>query len=104
MIVRISNHRPTTKPLREYETRFLYVGLRFRYDTHAKTMSSLERHPNGTITYSEIPSDASIFSRGYYAENTRVIVYSDSPKIWVEETSPHDFFVFVQQPTQEACT
>jgi hypothetical protein len=33
----------------------------------------------------------------YAAEHVRVIVYSDSPKIWAEELSPHETHFFQQQ-------
>ena len=94
MKIRISQTKPTTKPIREYETRFLYVGFRYRYDTHSKTLSSMEKHSDGTITYSEQPCDNPVFSQGHHTEAMRVIVYSDSPKVWCEEVSPNDYYVF----------
>lgn len=97
MKVSITKTRPNTKPIRHYETRFIYVGVRFRYDTHTNMLSSIERHPDGLITYSERPCTLEVFSRGYHTENVRVIVYSDSPKIWCEEVSVDDYHVFTQQ-------
>lgn len=85
MNIRISNTKPTTKPLREYDTRFIYVGFKYRYDTQTKMLSSIEKHSDGTITYSEQPAESHVFSRGYATEQVRVIVYSDSPKVWCED-------------------
>jgi hypothetical protein len=94
MKIAISQTKPTTKPIHEYETRFVYVGLKYRYDTHAKKLSSIEKHSDGSITYSELSPDTQVFSRGYASELTRVIVYSSSPRVWCEETSPTEFVVF----------
>ena len=102
MNITIAKTRPTTKPIREYDTRIIYVGFKFRYNTHTKTLSSLERHSDGTITYTEIPSTNDVFSRGYHTENVRVIVYSDSPKIWCEEVSPTDSCVFHESILQNS--
>ena len=100
MKISISKTKPTTKLIREYETRFLYVGYRFRYDVHTKTLSSFEKDEDGTITYSELPSETETFSRCYSSEYTRVIVYSESPRIWMEETSPAEFQVFQEVTLQ----
>lgn len=104
MRITITKTRPTTKPIREYETHILYVGCKYRYDTHTKLLSSLETHTDGSITYTELPAKSAVFSRSYASEPMRVIVYSDSPKVWCEEMSADDYFVFAQQPTQAACT
>lgn len=96
MKVTITKSKPTTKPIREYETCFIYVGCKYRYDTYTKTLSSIEKHTDGSITYTEMPSDSAVFSRGYSSENMRVIVYSDSPKIWCEEIAVDDYFVFTE--------
>lgn len=102
MNISISQTKPTTKPIREYETRLVYIGFRFRYNTHTKTISSIMKHPEGTTTYFEMPSEHDVFSQIYHGENVRVIVYSENPKVWCEEISPDDYFVFAQQPTQAA--
>ena len=96
MKVTISRDKPTTKPIREYETRFIYIGFRFRYDTYAKTISSIMKHPGGDITYYEEPRDTSAFSQAYSSEYARVTVYSDLPKVWCEETAPNEYFVFTE--------
>jgi hypothetical protein len=90
------------KPIRSYETRFLYIGFR-RYDTFQKTLSSFHYSGNG-VEYEEEPYEGEVFSRCYSTELAHVIVYSESPRVWVEELSPHERFVFVQQPTQATCT
>jgi hypothetical protein len=102
MRILITKSKPTTKPLREYETTYIYVSFKFRYDSHTKMLSSIEKDSDGTMIYTELPSQTTVFSRAYHTEHVRVSVYSDSPRIWTEETSPYDFFTFVQQPTQAA--
>lgn len=94
MNVAITTARPTTTPIREYEARFIYVGFKFRYNTHTKTVSSIEKLSDGSMSYFEAPSHTDVFARGYASEHVRVIVYSDSPKIWCEEVSPTEYFVF----------
>lgn len=95
MKITISKTKPTTKPIREYETRILYVG-RCRYNTHTKTISTLVKHPEGDITYNEFPSDTDVFSQVYSSEYVRVIVYSESPKLWCEEIAPNEYYVFTE--------
>jgi len=95
MKITISRDKPTTKPIREYETNILYVG-RSRYNTHTKTISTLVKHPEGDITYEEFPSETDVFSRVYSSEHVRVIVYSESPKVWCEETAPNEYYVFTE--------
>lgn len=89
----------TKKPLRTYETRFLSIGFR-RYDVTQNRVSSFSRAADGSIDYDEQAFDGSVLARSYAVEYVRVDVYSDSPRVWVEEISPHERFVFVQQPTQ----
>ena len=102
MNILITKTRPDTKPIRQYETQIIYVGMKYRYDTHTKTLSSIEKLSDGTMTYTEMRSETDVFSRAYSTENVRVTVYTESPRVWTEETSPYDFFTFVQQPTQAA--
>ena len=96
MKVTISKTKPTTKPIREYESQFIYIGFRSRYDTHTKTISTLMKHPGGDVTYNEFPSDTDVFSQVYSSEHVRVTVYSESPKIWCEELAPNEYFVFTE--------
>ncbi len=85
------------RPLRTYETRFLSTGFS-RYDTERKTLSTF-RIDGDRILYSERPYEGRTFSRVYAVEHVRVIVYSDSPKVWAEELSPHDTHFFQQVST-----
>ena len=96
MNISISRIKPTTNPIREYDTRFIYVGFKYRYDTQTKMLSSIEKHSDGTLTYSEQAAESQVFSRGYATEQVRVIVYSDSPKVWCEEISPDEYHVFTE--------
>lgn len=88
-----------TRPIRTYETRLISLGFR-RYDVETKQVSWFLRNPDGTIDYDEAPLDDRVLSRAYATEQVRITVYSESPRVWVEETSPHERFVFVQQPMQ----
>lgn len=82
--------------MREYETRLLYTGFS-RYDVDRKVLSTIEVTPEGTLLYRERVCDTRVFSRVYAAEHVRVIVYSDSPKIWAEEIAPYEVHFFQQQ-------
>ena len=92
--------RPDTKPIHTYETRMMYISAKYRYDTHKKTISSFEKEADGSITFSETPSTTDVFARAYASEHVRVTVYSESPRVWMEEISPNDFVVFVQVTPQ----
>ena len=82
-----------------YETLFLYLGFS-RYDTAKKVLSKFTTDAD-KIYYSERPcTTTNVFSRSYYAEMTTVTVYSESPRIWSEETGPGEVHFFFQQPTQ----
>lgn len=96
MKITVTNTRPDTKPVQTYETRIMYIGFKYRYDIQKKTISSIEKHSDGSITFTEKPSESDVFARGYATENVRVTVYSESPRIWMEETSPYDCVVFRQ--------
>jgi len=83
--------------LREYETRILWTGLS-RYDVERKVLSTLKMDGE-RILYSERPYPGHVFSRVYATEHVRVTVYSDSPKVWSEELSPHEIHFFQQVGT-----
>lgn len=85
------------RPLRTYETRFLLTGFS-RYDVEQKTLSTF-RVDGDRILYSERPYEGRTFSRVYAVEHARVIVYSDTPKVWAEELSPHEIHFFQQVAT-----
>ena len=84
-----------TKPLNSYDTHFLYIGVE-RYDVATKTLSSFTSEGD----YTQTPCVDTTFSSSYAKEAVRVTIYSESPRVWSEELSPHDVFFFVQQPTQ----
>jgi len=88
-------------PLRTYDTRFLYLGLR-RYDATTKLISGFQTQSDGSFLYEEIPHEETVLPRAYAAEHVRIVIYSESPRVWVEEPSPYERFVFVQQPTHVA--
>ena len=79
-----------------YETTYIYTGFS-RYDTHKKTLARITVQPNGAWTFQESPCDTTVFSRGYHTELVRVTVYSESPRVWKEEISPHEVYFFQQQ-------
>ncbi len=87
------------RPLREYETRMLYTGFS-RYDVDRKVLSTISVTPDGKLLYTERQHEGRVFSRVYAAEHVRVIVYSDSPKIWAEELSPYETHFFQQRLTE----
>lgn len=84
--------------MREYETRLLYTGFS-RYDVDRKVLSTISVEPDGRLRYTERPHEGRVFSRVYATELVRIIVYSDSPKIWAEVLSPYETHFFQQQPT-----
>ena len=79
-----------------YETRYIYTGFS-RYDTEKKTLTRIVVQPDGRWVFQESPCEATTFSRGYHTECVRVTVYSESPRIWKEELSPHEVYFFQQQ-------
>lgn len=81
--------------MREYETRFLYTGFS-RYDVERKVLSTLKLEEDGQVDYSERPHEGRVFSRVYATELVRVRVYSETPKVWAEELSPHETHFFQQ--------
>ena len=84
----------TKKPIEQYETQFLYVGLS-RYDTVKKTLSSIVRRPDGKTLYNESPYDGNL-ARCYVTEFATVSVYSQSPRVWKEDMGVKDVNVFVE--------
>ncbi len=84
--------------MREYETRFLYTGFS-RYDVEQKVLSTLKLEEDGQVDYTERPHEGRVFSRVYAAEHVRVRVYSETPKVWAEELSPHEIHFFQQRDT-----
>jgi len=89
----------TKKPIRTYETRMISLGFR-RYNVDTKQVSWFLHNSDGTVDYDEVQLDEPVLSRAYATEHVRVTVYSESPRIWMEEVSPQERFVFVQQPMQ----
>ena len=89
------------RPLREYETQLIATGLR-RYNVQTKTVSTLTS-TGGRIYYDEVPYTGTILPRGYATELVRMVVYSESPKIWAEVVAP-DIVYFFQQVKQPETT
>lgn len=82
----------TAKPIRSYDTNFLYIGVE-RYDIATKTLSSFTSEGE----YTQRPCTETSFSSSYTNEAVRVTIYSESPRMWSEELSPHDVFFFTEQ-------
>jgi hypothetical protein len=76
----------------------LYTGFS-RYDVDRKVLSTIQVTPEGKLLYTERKHEGRVFSRVYAAEHVRVIVYSDSPKVWAEEIAPYEVHFFQQQET-----
>ena len=87
------------RPLRTYETRYLYTGFG-RYDVEAKVFSRIELRGD-TLIYSERETSDDCFSRGYHVENVRITVYSTSPRVWSEELSPDEVYFFREKQGQQ---
>jgi hypothetical protein len=64
-----------------------------------KVLSTLSVTPEGKLLYTERPHEGRAFSRVYAAEYVRIIIYSDSPKVWAEELSPYETHFFQQVGT-----
>jgi len=89
----------TARPLETYETEFQSLGF-CRYDTTKKMLSTIVRAPTGVITYTETPYTLGSLARLYGIEYVTVTVYSQSPRVWVEDLGVKGQTVFVQhQPT-----
>lgn len=79
----------TLKPIRTYETSYIYVGLR-RFDTIEKKLQTITK--NGDIfKFEEVDYSPQVLSRGYHTELVRVTEYSASPRIWKEEIGAHAY-------------
>jgi hypothetical protein len=103
MTSRLPSEWVTKKPIEEYETQFLYVGLS-RYDTVKKTLSCIVRKPDGKALYTESPYEGSL-ARCYVSEFATVTIYSLNPRVWLEDLGINDRHAFVQkQPIQDAFT
>lgn len=74
----------------------LYTGFS-RYDVERKVLSTIQVDPTGRLLYSERVHEGRVFSRVYAAEPVRVVVYSESPKVWAEELAPGEIHFFQQQ-------
>lgn len=82
------------RPLKSYETRYLYTGFS-RYNVETKTISTITLK-NNKVFYKEVKFEGTTFSRAYSAENVRIDIYSENPKIWSETLNPHDTHFFQQ--------
>jgi len=86
------------KPLRTYETQYIYTGFR-RYDVERSVLMEFVETTEGTIL-KEAPHDPGVFSRGYSAEVAVVSVYSETPRIWKEYLNPHVTHFFREKQPQ----
>lgn len=86
------------KPLRIYETTYLYTGFR-RYDVERKVLMEFVETNEGTIM-KEVPHSPDVFSRGYSLERAIVTVYSESPRIWKEYLNPRVTHFFRERQPQ----
>jgi hypothetical protein len=76
-----------------YETRFIYTGLG-RYNEHTQTMEWIEVDKDGGHSFSTKPYTPEVLSRAYHVEHARVILYSESPRVWKEEIGDDCFFFY----------
>lgn len=95
MTSRLPAEWATKKPLERYETQFLYVGLS-RYDTVKKTLSSIVRTQEGKVLFTETPYGDESLARCYISEFATILVYSQNPRVWVEDMGVNDRTAFIQ--------
>ena len=86
------------KPLRTYETQYIYTGFR-RYDVERSVLMEFVETAEGIIL-KEVPLAPGVFSRGYSAEVAVVSVYSETPRIWKEYLNPHVTHFFREKQPQ----
>ncbi len=87
------------KPLRTYETRFLYTGFR-RYDVETKRLSTVT-YKDKSIFYEEVEFLGTTFPRVYSAESVRVVIYQENPRMWAEVLGVDDVHIFRQIAQQD---
>jgi hypothetical protein len=79
-------------PVSSYETKYIYTGMGW-LNSAKKTLCKLVER-DGMLFYNEAPWNGTVLSRGYHTELVRVTVYRESPRLWKEETSPHQQHFF----------
>lgn len=79
-------------PVSTYETKYIYTGMGWLNSVKKTLCKLVER--DGQLFYNEAPWNGSILSRGYHTELVRVTMYRESPRLWKEETSPHQQHFF----------
>ncbi len=82
------------RPIRSYDTRYLYTGFS-RYNVETKIISTITVN-NNKFFYKEAKFEGTTFPRVYTAEHVRIDIYSENPKIWSETLNPHDIHFFQQ--------
>lgn len=94
MRVRILSEPPAVlpRPLSTYETKYIYTGIGW-FNSAKKTLCKLVERDGATFYY-EATWDGSVLSRGYHTELVRVTTYKENPRLWKEETSPHQQHFF----------
>ncbi len=80
------------RPISMYETKYIYTGMGW-FNSTKKTLCKLVER-DGKLFYNEAPWNGSVLSRGYHTELVRVTLYRESPRLWKEETSPHQQHFF----------
>jgi hypothetical protein len=104
MKIRIVNEIPeeyaNAKPLKTYETQYVYTGFR-RYDLVRHVLEEFKETREG-IRMKQTPMDpTSVLSRAYAAETIRVTVYSESPRVWKEVLNPFVTHFFLEMQDQQ---
>ena len=83
---------PLPPPLSTYETKNIYTGMGW-FNSAKKTLCKLVERDGATFYY-EATWNGSVLSRGYHTELVRVTTYKENPRLWKEETSPHQQHFF----------
>lgn len=104
MKIRIINGIPDeyakSKPIKTYETQYVYTGFR-RYDVNRHVLEEFKETRNGiTMTQTPMKPDV-VLSRAYATETIQVTLYSESPRVWKEVLNPFVTHFFLEMQDQQ---
>ena len=84
MLVRKQEIPLSYKAVREYETTLLWCSDGWVYDTFTKTRRRFKTDGN-LFSMEEEPTTRTSFSDVQYVEEAKIIVISETPRIWIEQ-------------------
>ena len=74
----------SSKPIKTYETTLLWCSDGWVYDTTAKTRRRYKTDGN-LFSMEEEPTSRTVYSDVEYVEEAKIIVISETPRIWIEQ-------------------